>query len=283
MIYARDYHDTERALAPRQIGPFEIVEKLSDITFRLKLTPYHKGIHPVFHASKLYPYKESKIPGQRPPPPKPVMRKGCEEYEVEKVVSHRVYYRKMQYLVKWKGYDETTWEPEANLLPNAKKAIKDYWHAHGQKAPWEKTRSLEYEEEVEEEDFKALLTRDSTLQVEQVGTTTPIKETEEATGVYLYASQNMTIPPRTRSLVPTGIKIKLPTGTCGRITPRFDLALKGLDIVTSYLSRNFKDEVKVLLHNSSDSACEIQNGERIAQLIVERMVTVDVEILDKVE
>ena len=168
-------------------------------------------------------------------------------------------------------------------MPNAKKAIKDYWHAHGQKAPWEKTRSLEYEEEVEEEDFKALLTRDSTLQVEQIGTTTPIKETEEATGVYLYASQNTTIPPRARSLVPTGIKIKLPPGTCGRITPQLGLALKGIDVITSYVNRNFNNEVRVLLHNSSDSTCEIQSGEHIAQLIVERIVTVDVEILDKVE
>ena len=108
LLSSRDYQTTERSLAPRYIGPFEIVDKISEVTFKLKMPPQYRSIHPVFHASKLYPYEESEIPGQKPPPPKPVMCKGHEEYKVEKVVSHRVYYRKMQYLVKWKGYDETT-------------------------------------------------------------------------------------------------------------------------------------------------------------------------------
>ena len=108
------------------------------------------------------------------------------------------------FLVKWKGYPEHTWEPEENLLPNAKTAIRDFFRARGQKAPWEKTRSLEHDEQ--EDNFKALLTRDTTLQVEQVDTNLPVQQSEEATGVYLYASQNTTILPRIWIFVSTWVE-----------------------------------------------------------------------------
>lgn len=60
-------------------------------------------------------------------------------------------------------------------------------------------------------------------------------------------------------------------------------SLKGIDVVAGHISRNFKDEVRVLLHNNSDSTFEVNNGDHIAQLIVERVATVDIEILDSLE
>ena len=62
-----------------------------------------------------------------------------------------------------------------------------------------------------------------------------------------------------------------------------DLSLKGIDVVADYLGRDFKQEVRVLLHNTADSTFEIKAGDQIAQLIVERTATVDVEVLDRLE
>ena len=62
-----------------------------------------------------------------------------------------------------------------------------------------------------------------------------------------------------------------------------DLSLKGIDVAADYLSRDFKQEVRVLLHNTTGSAFEINAGDQIAQLIVERTATVDLEILENLE
>jgi hypothetical protein len=122
-----DYQKTERALQPRWEGPFEIVEKLSDLTFLLKLPAKFREIHPVFNAAKLKPNREPEIEGQQVDPPPPTMVKGVEEHEVEKILQHRTRGRSKQYLVRWKGFTraEDTWEPASNLK-NAKKAIQEY-------------------------------------------------------------------------------------------------------------------------------------------------------------
>ena len=64
----------------------------------------YRGIHPVFHASKLQSYTKSSILGQVISPSKPVQRKGQLKYEVEKILQHRVNWRKNEYLVHWKEY-----------------------------------------------------------------------------------------------------------------------------------------------------------------------------------
>ena len=53
-----------------------------------------------------------------------------EEYEVEEVVDSKEHRGKIQFLVKWKGYDEKTWEPRDNLVPGALGAIKAFYKKH---------------------------------------------------------------------------------------------------------------------------------------------------------
>ena len=51
------------------------------------------------------------------PPPDPVLVDGVEEFEVEKILNSRMRYNRLEYLVKWKGYDtgHNGWEPHYNL------------------------------------------------------------------------------------------------------------------------------------------------------------------------
>jgi len=53
LLNLKDYQTTEQALRPRYKGPFEIIEKLSLVTFWLRMLPRYRALHPVFHASKL--------------------------------------------------------------------------------------------------------------------------------------------------------------------------------------------------------------------------------------
>ena len=105
-------------LAPRRHGPFPITQVISPVTYRLAL-PHQWTIHPVFHASLLTPYSETKEHGENYSRPPPDLVGGGEQYEVEAIRSHRRQGRgrQLQYLVKWLGYPESDnmWEPAGHL------------------------------------------------------------------------------------------------------------------------------------------------------------------------
>jgi hypothetical protein len=95
-------------LAPKHHGPFTIKRVLSPITYQLML-PHQWKIHDVFHVDLLTPYVETEFhgPNYMRPPPDLIDRE--EEYEVESILKSRRHGRgrKVQYLVKWKGYADS--------------------------------------------------------------------------------------------------------------------------------------------------------------------------------
>ena len=95
-------------LAPRRYGPFKVTQVMSPVNYRLEL-PTQWSIHPVFHIDLLTPYRETITHGanyQRPPPD---LVDNEEEYEVEAVLDSRKFGRgrRLQYLIKWKGYPDS--------------------------------------------------------------------------------------------------------------------------------------------------------------------------------
>ena len=79
--------------------------------------PTNWKIHNAFHASLLLPYQETKEHGRNFLEPLPELIEGQPEWEVEKVLDSRLHRRKLQYLIKWKGYSEAhnSWEPKENV------------------------------------------------------------------------------------------------------------------------------------------------------------------------
>ncbi|CAJ0945824.1 unnamed protein product [Ranitomeya imitator] len=93
---------------PRFMGPYKISEVLNPVSFRLAL-PASFAIHNVFHRSLLRRYVVPMVPSVDPPAP--VLVEGELEYVVEKILDSRISRRKLQYLVKWKGYgqEDNSW------------------------------------------------------------------------------------------------------------------------------------------------------------------------------
>ncbi|KAF9810337.1 hypothetical protein IEO21_06996 [Rhodonia placenta] len=123
-----------KKLSPKRLGPYAVRRKLGDLDYELVL-PKSVPVHPVFHVSLLSKYTRSDIPGREPEEPPAIEVEGDEEYEVERIKDSRIFRRQLQYLVKWKGYDDshTSWEPARNVA-NAPALIADF-HRKNPNAP----------------------------------------------------------------------------------------------------------------------------------------------------
>lgn len=94
-------------------------------------------------------------------------------------------------------------------------------------------------------------------------------------GADLRASASQSIAPRSRELVATGIRLELPEGHVGLIWPRSGPAVKlGLDCGAGVIDSHYRGEIKILLFNHSDNEIHIKSGDRIAQLIIQKVETV---------
>jgi hypothetical protein len=110
-------------LLPKWIGPFTVVAKVGKAAYRLKLLG-NMRIHDVFHVSLLKPY----VSGHGAPPPPILSVEGDLEYEIERIIDHRVHRgHATQYRVRWKGYsaEHDTWEPMSNLR-NCRELVQQY-------------------------------------------------------------------------------------------------------------------------------------------------------------
>jgi dUTP pyrophosphatase len=107
--------------------------------------------------------------------------------------------------------------------------------------------------------------------------TMPRRATDGSAGYDLAAAVPVVVPAKGRALVPTGLKITVPPGTYGRIAPRSGLAVKhGITTGAGVIDPDYKGEVKVVLFNLSETHFVIIPGDRIAQLILERVETPEV-------
>src|SRR6266850_1577598 len=117
-------------LVPKRMGPFRINKVVSPVAYQLAL-PAAWRIHDVFHASLLSPYHETQAHGPNFYRPPPDLIDGEEEYEVERIATHKYHGKSqsLQYLIKWKGYPEAdnTWEPADQI--HAPDLLKTY-HRH---------------------------------------------------------------------------------------------------------------------------------------------------------
>eukprot|EP00951_Prasinocladus_malaysianus_P024173 scaffold207938_cov39-Prasinocladus_malaysianus.AAC.1 len=86
------------------------------------------------------------------------------------------------------------------------------------------------------------------------------------------------VPARGKAMIKTGISIAIPPGTYARVAPRSGLAWKhSIDTGAGVVDEDYRGEVNVILFNFSDNDFPVKQGDRIAQLILERICTPEVE------
>ncbi|KAL1956858.1 hypothetical protein VTO42DRAFT_6706 [Malbranchea cinnamomea] len=112
----------------------------------------------------------------------------------------------------------------------------------------------------------------------------PTRGSAFAAGYDLYCAKQTTIPAKGKGLVSTGLAIAVPEGTYGRVAPRSGLASKNfIDTGAGVIDADYRGEVKVLLFNFSDVDFQVNEGDRIAQLVLERIYTPEVVEVDELE
>ncbi len=113
----------------------------------------------------------------------------------------------------------------------------------------------------------------------------PKRATPNSAGYDLFSAKEMEIPAHGKAVVPTEISIAIPPGCYGRVAPRSGLAVKNfIDVGAGVIDADYRGPVGAVLFNFSDVPFHVKEGDRIAQLIMERIETpevVEVADLDK--
>jgi len=93
-----------------------------------------------------------------------------------------------------------------------------------------------------------------------------------AAGADLRASEAVVIPAGARAAVPTALRLQIPAGHVGLVWPRSGLAVRhGIDTLAGVIDSDYRGEVKVVLVNHGDEPFAIAAGDRIAQLLLQRV------------
>ena len=115
----------------------------------------------------------------------------------------------------------------------------------------------------------------------------PTRASPKAAELDLYSAYSTTVPARAKELIYTDLQIQLPDGCCGRIAPRSGQALKHhLDIGGGVIDQDYRVNIGVIIYNHSDTPFIITRGDRIAQIICEKIyypAVEEVKTLDTTE
>ncbi len=112
----------------------------------------------------------------------------------------------------------------------------------------------------------------------------PVRGSVGSVGYDLASAKYVIIPARGKALVPTDLAIKLPEGCYGRIAPRSGLAWKKhIDIGAGVIDRDYTGNVGVVMFNHGEEDLIVNEGDRIAQLILEQALIVPVKEVNSIE
>jgi dUTP pyrophosphatase len=110
---------------------------------------------------------------------------------------------------------------------------------------------------------------------------------DDDAGLDLYSSVNCILKPFERKMIPTGIKVSIPSGFAGFIQPRSGLAAKkGLGMVNTpgLIDSGYRGEINVILINLDPrKIIEIRKGNKICQLVIQRIERADLKVVKKLD
>jgi len=100
-------------------------------------------------------------------------------------------------------------------------------------------------------------------------------------GLDLFSDESIVVNPGDRVPVGTGVSLGIPVGYVGLIWEKSGLALKhGLHCMGGVIDSGYTGEIKVILYNASNSSYTIQQGHKIAQLLLQQVYLGDITVVD---
>jgi len=113
----------------------------------------------------------------------------------------------------------------------------------------------------------------------------PKYETDGAAGMDLRARVDdpVTLQPGERALIPTGLRIELPVGYEAQVRARSGLAAKhGIGLVNGIgtIDSDYRGEIKICLINWGEGSFTINDGDRIAQMVIAKYVKAEISVVD---
>nr|CBH37709.1 deoxyuridine 5'-triphosphate nucleotidohydrolase [uncultured archaeon] len=116
----------------------------------------------------------------------------------------------------------------------------------------------------------------------------PAYQTEDSSGLDLYAAigDPILIQPGEIKLIPTGIMLSIPSGYEGQIRPRSGIALKyGITVLNTpgTIDADYRGEVNIILINMGKQTFRINRGDRIAQLVFNRVIKAEFELAEELD
>jgi len=106
----------------------------------------------------------------------------------------------------------------------------------------------------------------------------PTRGSAGAAGYDLSSAKDVLVPARGKALCPTDLSVALPEGTYGRVAPRSGLAWKhSISTGAGVIDADYRGNVGVILFNHGDADFHVKQGDRVAQLILERIALAEVE------
>ena len=113
----------------------------------------------------------------------------------------------------------------------------------------------------------------------------PTRASQGSVGYDLYSTEDTVVPCQCgRVIVGTGIAVGLPEGVYARIAPRSGLAAKHcIDVGAGVIDPDYTGEIKVIMFNHGDMEYTIKQGDKIAQMILERCETPPIEEVIEIE
>ncbi|CAB1339151.1 unnamed protein product [Coregonus sp. 'balchen'] len=110
--------------------------------------------------------------------------------------------------------------------------------------------------------------------------TAPTRGSAKAAGYDLFSAYDYSIGPMDKAIVKTDIQIAVPSGCYGRVAPRSGLAAKHfIDVGAGVVDEDYRGNVGVVLFNFSKETFEVKRGDRVAQLVCERICYPDLQEL----
>lgn len=112
----------------------------------------------------------------------------------------------------------------------------------------------------------------------------PTRGSAGAAGYDLFAAEPALVEPGRHVMVETGVATQFPRDCYARVAPRSGLAAKNaIDVLAGVVDSDFTGTIKVILVNHGAAPFHVAVGDRVAQLIFERIYTPDLEVVDQVD